>query len=180
VETVQDHERLVAALRARGVDYLAPRDAAGAPMGDEALLASLAGHADPRLRQALCALFLVQPGLAPLVPALARALPREAAVELMAQYMAAVYLREIWATRLARYLPALVPLPDHFSRELRLPPPSAEYGESGLRALAAWHQAAQQQPGNRLAEYENVAELLFGRLQLRVRRDVAAIAGRPG
>jgi hypothetical protein len=180
VDFVQDRERLVAALRARGVDYLAPGDAAGAPVDDEALVASLAGHADPRLRQALCALFLVQPGLAPLVPPLAERLPREAAVELTAQYMAAVYLRAIWATRLAHYLPALAPLPDHFSHALQLPSPDVDYGEGGLRALAAWHQTAARQPGSRLAEYENVAELLFGRLQLRARRDVAAIAGLPG
>ena len=50
---VTDRKRLVAALRQRGVDWLAPSDAQGAPLPDEMLIASLATHDDPRLRQAL-------------------------------------------------------------------------------------------------------------------------------
>src|SRR5262245_25060148 len=97
-------DQLVAALRARGVDYLAPSDASGDPLTDEALVAGLASSADPRLRQALIALFLLQPSLAPLVPVLRPGLPEAASVELLAHYAAAVYLQTMWRIRLGHYL----------------------------------------------------------------------------
>jgi hypothetical protein len=178
VERVDDPERLVAALRARGVAYLAPSDAAGAPLDDDSLLASLAASPAARLRQALAALFLVQPGLAEHVPAVRAALDPAAQVELTAQYMAAVYLREMWATRLSRYLPQLALLPDLFSQALGLPAPSEGYGKTGLHRLAAWHQGQTNRPGDRLTEYYNVADLLFGQLRLRANSRVAAVAGR--
>ena len=165
--------RLVAALRERGVDYLAPSDAQGEPLDDRALIAALAAHEDPRLRQALIALFLVQPHLAPLVASLRPALPEPAGSELVAHYMAAVYLRQIWATRLSHYLPSLTPLPDFFSEVLRLPSPTAGFGEYGLRSLADWHTHHRRERGNALAEYENVADLLFGRLALKAERVAA-------
>jgi hypothetical protein len=56
---VRDREPLVSALRERGVDYLAPSDAQGPPLADGVLIASLAAHHDPRLRQALIALFML-------------------------------------------------------------------------------------------------------------------------
>jgi hypothetical protein len=170
---VEDRERLVAALRARGVDYLAPGDAAGAPVDDEALVASLAGHVDPRLRQALCALFLVQPGLAPLVPPLAERLPREARVELTAQYMAAVYLREMWGIRLERYRPGLAELPDYFSQQLGLPSPPEEHGKAGVHALAAWQAEQASVRANYLSEYQHTAELILAQLKLAWRHELA-------
>jgi hypothetical protein len=173
VTSVEDREWLVAALRARGVDYLAPRDAAGAPVADAALLASLAGHADPRLRQALCALFLVQPALAPLVPALVETLPREAAVELKAQYMAAVYLREMWGIRLERYQPGLAELPDYFSEQLGLPSPQEGHGKLGLYALAGWQARQFGVRANFLSEYQHTAELILAQLKLAWRNELA-------
>jgi hypothetical protein len=65
-----DRDALVAALRARGVDYLMPIEATGDPVADEPLIASLAANEDPRLRQALIALFLLEPRLAQHVPAI--------------------------------------------------------------------------------------------------------------
>lgn len=180
MKLVEDRDTLVAALRARGVDCLAPSDAAGPPLDDAALIASLAAHPDARLKQALCALFLVRPQLAPLVPGLLDDLPPAATVELTARYMAAVYLRAMWATRLGHYLPDLPPLADHFSQSLGLPAPGELHGKAGLYALAAWHE---QQTGRRInyrAEYENAAELLFGRLQLRLDQHVPALAARTG
>jgi len=50
---ISDHDQLVAALRVRGIDWLAPEEAEGAPLDDAPLIASLAAHADPRLREAL-------------------------------------------------------------------------------------------------------------------------------
>jgi hypothetical protein len=180
MDLVEDRDTLVAALRARGVDYLAPGDAAGPPVDDAALVASLAAHADPRLKQALSALFLVRPDLAALVPGRAAALPPAAAVELTARYMAAIYLRAMWATRLRHYLPELPPLPDYYSHSLALPAPGEMHGKAGLYALAAWHERQTGRRINYRAEYENAAELLFGRLRLRVDRHVAALAARPG
>ena len=173
---IHDRDALVAALRDRGVDYLMPTDAQGDPVGDEPLIASLAANEDPRLRQALIALFLLHPELAPLAPELRKTLGPETEIELVANYMAAVYLRQIWATRLSHYLPALAPLPDFFSQSLQLPSPQAGFGEPGLRALASWHAHNGHERGNHCAEYENVADLLFGRLALKVRAHVSAAA----
>src|SRR6185369_6834571 len=129
-EAVRD--RLVAALRERGVDYLAPSDAAGQPLPDEALIAALAAHDDPRLRQALIALFMLHPALAPLVPPLCARLAPAAQVELKAHYLAAVYLQTMWRIRLNHYLPPTPDLPDYFSAELGLPDAQEEFGKAGL------------------------------------------------
>lgn len=168
---ISDREALIAALRERGVDYLTPSDAKGeAPIADESLIASLAVHPDPRLRQALIALFLLQPQLAPIVPRLRNDLDQRAAQELLAYYTAAMYLQNMWRTRLSYYLEAIIELPDYFSTELGLPPASDEYGKVGLYALADWHAARSPYRFNHLSEYEGVADLLFESLRLRRRR----------
>lgn len=169
-------DQLVAALRQRGVDYLAPGQAQGAPLDDAALIAALAAHDDPRLRQALIALFLVHPELAARVPALRPSLPQPAATELVAHYMAAVYLQTMWAIRLGHYQAPVVPLPDYFSRELGLPRPNELYGKAGLHALADWHTAHRLEPGNPLSEYEGVFSLIIERIKSRARPHVAAAA----
>jgi hypothetical protein len=163
---VTDRERLVAALRQRGVDWLAPSDAQGAPLPDEMLIASLATHEDPRLRQALIGLFLLQPSLAIRVPHIVTALDEQAASELKASYTAAVYLQTMWRIRLARYLPAMLELPDYFSQTLSLPPPQDEYGKAGLYALAQWHASRARFPYNYVSAYAGVADLLFASLKV--------------
>jgi hypothetical protein len=174
---VRERERLVAALRERGVDYLAPSDAAGDPLADEELIASLAAHDDPRLRQALIALFMLHPELAPLAPPLCVRLAPAAAVELTAHYLAAVYLQSMWRIRLDHYLPPTPDLPDYFSASLGLPDALDEYGKAGLYALADWHAAHVPWRANHLSEYEGVAELLLGRLWLKAQRHVTATGG---
>jgi hypothetical protein len=169
-----DREALVAALRERGVDYLAPSDAQGEPVADEALIASLAAHDDPRLRQALIALFLLHPRLAPLVPPLCARLEPAAAVELKAHYLAAVYLQSMWRIRLDHYLPPTPDLPDYFSASLDLPDALDEYGKAGLYALADWHSAHAAGRANHLSEYECVAELLLADIQLKARHVASA------
>jgi len=173
----RQRDRLVAALRERGVDYLAPSDAAGEPLSDEELIASLAAHDDARLRQALIALFMLHPGLAPLVPPLRARLAPAAAVELTVHYLAAVYSQSMWRIRLDHYLPPTPDLPDYFSAELELPDALDEYGKAGLYALADWHAAHVPWRANHLSEYEGVAELLLGRLWLKAQRRVAAAGG---
>jgi hypothetical protein len=165
-----ERARLVAALREHGVDYLAPSDARGEPLDDRALVKALAEHEDPRLRQALIALFLVQPQLAPLAASLRPMLPEPAATELVAHYMAAVYLQSIWMIRLGHYQSPVVPLVDYFSQQLDLPHPEEMFGELGLRALAAWHTAHRAERGNPLSEYEGVFELIIDRIRSRARR----------
>jgi hypothetical protein len=169
-------DQLVAALRQRGVDYLAPSDAQGTPLDDAALIAALAAHDDPRLRQALIALFLVHPELAPLVPGLRSSLPKPAATELVAHYMAAVYLQAMWGIRLSHYQAPVVPSPDYFSRELDLPMPDELYGKAGLHALADWHTAHRREHGNPLSEYEGVFSLIIERIKSRSWAHVAAAA----
>jgi hypothetical protein len=163
VET--DRQRLVAALRQRGVDWLAPGDAHGAPMPDEMLIASLATHDDPRLRQALIGLFLLHPSLAVLVPHVATTLGERACRELTAYYTAAVYLQTMWRIRLNRYLPGMHDLPDYFSPALSLPPRQDEYGKAGLYALAEWHASHARFSYNYVSAYAGVADLLFASLK---------------
>jgi hypothetical protein len=176
VELVRDWDTLVAALRERGIDYLAPSDAQGEALDDETLLASLAAHDHPRLVQALIALFMRHPELAPLVPPLRARLETAAQVELLAQYMAAVYLQSMWRIRLDHYLPPTPDLPDYFSAELGLPSPDDLYGKAGLYALAEWHSAHAPGRANHLSEYMGVAELLLEDIKLKARH-VAAAAG---
>jgi len=173
-ELVRDREALVAALRERGVDWLAPSDAAGAPLTDETLIASLAANEDARLRQALIGLFLLHPALAPLVLKLRLEMDAAAEIELIAHYTAALYLQRMWRVRLAHYLPPFADLPDYFSKELSLPAPEEEYGKTGLHTLAVWH-AKQAQRANHLSEYEGVADLLFERLKSKAKHVAASL-----
>jgi len=174
---VRDREALVAALRERGVDWLAPSDASGAPIPDEILIASLAANEDARLRQALIGLFLLRPGLAPLVLKLRPDMtPAPAEIELIAHYLAALYLQRMWRVRLTHYLPLVADLPDYFSKELSLPAPEDEYGKTGLYALAAWHTEHSPQRANHLSEYEGVANLLFERLKSKAKHVAASLS----
>jgi len=172
---VTERESLVAALRKHGVDYLVPTDAKlEAPIEDEVLLASLAAHEDPRLRQALIALFLLHPELSGLVRRARDRLQGRTACELMAFYTAAVYLQRMWRIRLGQYLPAFIEMPDHFSAELCLPRTEEEHGKVGLHRLAEWHSTLDLSPRSHLSEYEGVADLLFQSLRLKKRQDEPA------
>ena len=172
-----ERERLVAALRERGVDYLAPSDAAGEPLDDAALIKALAESDDPRLRQALTALFLVDPHLASLAAHLPTKLAEPALTELLAHYQAAVYLQTMWAIRLGHYQSPVVPLPDYFSQALGLPQPHEMDGKLGLHALADWHAAHRTAHGNPLSEYEGVFSLIIHRIKSRALRHVAPARG---
>jgi hypothetical protein len=174
---VTDRERLVANLRQRGVSWLAPGDAHGAPVPDEILIASLAAHEDPRLRQALIGLFLLHPSLAMLAPGIAATLDEWANSELKAYYTAAVYLQTMWRIRLVRYLPAMLDLPDYFSPALSLPPPEDEYGKAGLYALAEWHASRARFPYNYVSAYTGVVDLLFASLKTKCSLHESTTAG---
>ena len=126
------------------------------------------------MRQALIALFILHPNLAPLVPPLCARLAPAAAVELTAHYLAAVYLQSMWRIRLNHYLPPTPDLPDYFSADLGLPDAQDEFGKAGLYALADWHAAHVPWRANHLSEYEGVAELLLADIQLKARHVAAA------
>jgi hypothetical protein len=166
VSVVDDRESLVAELRARGIGHLAPSDAARTmPLDDDSLLASLAAHGDPRLRQSLIALFLVHPDLATRVPALRARLDPPVALDLATYYSAAVFLQRMWSIRLKRTVRDYRELPDVYSHELGLPPASQAHGKPGLHALAEWHAARSPYPFNRLGEYHTAAEHAFWSLE---------------
>ena len=167
-----DRDSLVAQLRELGVRYLTPTDA----QVDETrrvatpdLLGRLAAHPDPRLRHALIAVFILHPDLAGEVPKLIDVLDPAARVELMAHYMAAVYLQRMWRTRLGFYLDVRL-LPDLFSSELGLPSPEERHGKTGLHAVAQWHANQSPYPFNQLSSYHHVMDLLFAQLKQGTRR----------
>lgn len=177
MELVAHRERLVSALRARGVNWLAPSDARGEPIADAILIASLASHDDPRLRAALTALFLLRPELASCLADVLQRLTQPARDELTARYMAAVYLQRFWHTRLSLYLGNFVELPDLYSKTLKLPDAREGYGKIGLRLLAERHQLGEAAIYNRLAEYHQQLDLVFAALKLRIRAHEPTIAG---
>jgi hypothetical protein len=176
-DLTHDRERLIAALRARGVDYLLSDGDEAEPLTDETLIASLAGHEDARLRSALIALFLLHPELAERVPGVLATLSPAAANELRARYMAAVYLQRFWRTRLEIYGLTRPDLLDLFSAQLGLPAPEVMFGKPGLHELALWHQQQNPVAYNRRVEYELVIEHLVAALKAKDRNHEPAAIG---
>ncbi|MBI5300977.1 MAG: hypothetical protein HY868_02485 [Chloroflexi bacterium] len=156
--------QLVAALREYGIRFLADGEAHVERVAPPMLIAELARAKDARLHLALTDLFLLHPSFANFVRLVVPGLDGDAARELQARYMAAVYLQRMWSTRLSFYLDAFQLLPDLFSRELGLPAPDERFGKVGLVALAQWHARAANVPYNYLASYNKSADLLFGQL----------------
>jgi len=168
-----ERDTLVAALRERGVRYLAPSDPQAedsAALAPQELIADLAAQADARLRLSLIPLFILHPDWADLAPRAAAQLDEPAQTELMACYMAAVYLQRQWNIRLGLYLPAVSLLPDWFSERMGLPSPEERHGKVGLYMLADWHAARSPYPFNWLASYQRVMEQLFNQLKQEARQ----------
>ena len=176
MEIVTDREQLVAALHERGVNWLAPSDARGESIPDAALIVSLASHDDPRLRAALTGLFVLYPELALCLTEALRPLTLAVHDELMARYMAAVYLQRFWRTRLGLYLGSFIELPDLYSKTLGLPDAKEGFGKIGLHMLAEWHQQRTSPIYNRLAEYQQQIDLVFAALKLRAHKHEPATA----
>lgn len=163
-----EYEPLVAALRDRGVRFLAPSDAHPGPeaIDDLALVACLASHDQPRLRLALAALFILHPGLAGQLEALD--LPPAAQTELRIQYTAAACLQRMWSIRLGFYPGQFPLLPDLYSAALGLPPVDTHYGKLCLHTLAA------RQPFDQLPAYDGLMNLLFAQLKAETTHEHAA------
>lgn len=135
----RDDARLVAALWGQGVRHLSIAEPASShtALDTRTLIARLAGHVDPRLREALIPLFLRQPDLATAVSAQVQHLPPADADALRHLYTAAVYLQRLWLTTLRMHLGDFPLLPDHFGQaHYHLPAPAEKFGEAGLQALA--------------------------------------------
>ena len=170
-EASYSRESLVAALRERGVSYLAPRDAVAgeAPATSEQLLTALLCQNDSRLRLAMIPLLLREPELADCVPALTARLDPDLALELQTLYTAAVYLQRNWLSRLRIYLNSMELLPDLFSRQLELPPPEDRFGKTGLYELSEAWKARSAYPFARLEALDNTIDLFFEQLKLETR-----------
>jgi hypothetical protein len=129
------------------------------------LIAALAQHDLPRVREALILLFLRHPEFASYIPELAATLPTTASTTLRHFYTAAVYLQRLWRGKLEMYLGQLPSLPDYFGQsEWGLPAPTEHYGEAGLRVLADLFRA--KTGDNWLSTYQSAISLFFSQLQL--------------
>ena len=161
-------ESLVAALRDRGISYLAPSDAVASEVLEthEQLICALLHQDDSRLRLAIIPLLLRHPGISASVPNLAASLDDVASLDLQTMYMAAVYLQRNWRSRLSIYLDDMTLLPDLFSHHMGLPLPEERFGKTGLVELADAWQARSQYPFERLQALNNTIELFFGQLKL--------------
>ena len=166
----QPDASLIGALRAHGVRHLAVAEPA-APYGaveSTTLIARLAGHPDPRLREALIPLFLRQPELADQTPGLVSRLPLAAADVLRQFYTAAVYLQRFWLSTLRIYLSDFPLLPDYFGRtHYHLPAPDERFGEAGLRGLARLY--TDKTGLDWLSVYESTMNLFLQQLNLEQR-----------
>ena len=168
---LNEHDQLVAILRESGVRYLVPTDAradVSQPLNTLDLLKRLAESDDPRLRHSLIGLFILHPDWADLAKHLAASLQGATRIELLAHYMAAVYLQRLWRTRLGFYVEVQL-LPDLFSDQLGLPSPEIRSGKTGLHALAKWHADQLGTIYNYLSAYKKTMDLLFEQLKQEAR-----------
>lgn len=164
---------LLSGLSARGIRHLrvAEQPVVYTPFGDRTLIAMLAAHPDPRVRESLMPLFLRHPDLSKHVPQLVDGLAAPAADTLRHMYTAAVYLQHFWRSTLGLYLGNFPRLPDFFGQTIYgLPSPDDQFGESGLRALAA--QFTQRTGFEWLSVYTAAVDLLLRQLSLEDTLDV--------
>jgi hypothetical protein len=169
----QSANLLAGALKARGLRHLQLAEPAVtyAAVDDVALIANLAGHADPRLREALIPLFLRHPELAEQARSLAALLEPDAADTLRHFYSAAVYLQRLWLSTLRLYLGSFPVLPDHFGQAYyHLPSPEENFGEAGLRSLARHY--ADETGLDWLSVYQSAMNLFLQQLSLDQTRHV--------
>lgn len=144
----------------------APAQSSPQPVAPETLIRQLAQHDEPRVREALIPLFLRHPAYHRWVPALAESLNNQPAQTLRHFYTAAVYLQHLWRGTLGLYLGAFPDLPDYFGEtEFGLPSPQLQWGEVGLRLLAA--RFAAETGDNWLTTYEGALSLFLAQQQLR-------------
>jgi hypothetical protein len=139
INTKPDDPTLVYSLETFGLNMLRLSSSAEqrTTLEPAVLIAALAEHTEPRLREALIPLFLRKPQLHQYVPELVTSLPSDTTDVLRHFYTAAVYLQRLWFSTLQLYLGAFPLLPDYYGESYyQLPPPDIHFGEAGLRTLA--------------------------------------------
>ena len=135
MDAAPDSEDAIAALKAWDVPYLDVSDSGRLPARRDPawMAAALIVSSAPRVRLAVTAFYLKNPGEAASVQSALPVLQPKAALLLKYYYTAAVYLEQYWRSALNRS--GQKPLPDLFSRELGLPSPQALHGRFGLYHL---------------------------------------------
>jgi len=162
-----DDEALAATLAQFDVHYLrTPTETEPLPVDPAGLIAVVAKHPSPRVRETLIPLFLRHPEFARYVPDLVAVLPPTASTTLQHWYTAAVYLQQLWWGKLEMYLGNGPLLPDYFGQsEWELPAPTEHYGEAGLRVLA--EHLRSKTGDNWLSTYQTVMSLYLNQLKLK-------------
>lgn len=152
-------EEAIASLWLWDVHFLAADPSLKKPLPPEDLLERLIGSGSGRVRLGVVAFFLRHPELAGKVHPVLSKLGDQEALLLKYYYTAAVYLQRYWETALwTKDSPAL---PDYFSQELGLPPPSLLHGKIGLWALEEALQGFAGQPFNYFSSFNSVAQILM-------------------
>lgn len=152
-------DQLTNALRALGVKFLMAGDHEDESLHKQParLISALAESKEARLRLSLIPLFLEHPEFSMYVRAVAKSLPPAARLTLQCYYSAAVWLRR-------KYQPRKKPLPDYFSKELKLQ--SAADPEENLRGLAKRHRELSGTQVNWLGTYQHAAQVWLKGLEL--------------
>lgn len=141
-----------------GVPYLQPSPGAkaGTFLNTPEMLQQLITSDSGRLRLSVCAFFLVHPEEAAAVKETLGFLETRDADLLKLYYMAAVYLQWLWGKALG----SANPLPDYFSKELKLPEPGLQNSRMGLAVLEEKLQECFGQPFNFLDRFDALVRLL--------------------
>lgn len=167
INTKPDDPTLVYSLETFGLNILrlSSSPVQGTTLEPAVLIAALAEHTEPRLREALIPLFLRKPQLHQYVPELVTSLASETADVLRHFYTVAVYLQRFWLSTLQLYLGTFPLLPDYFGQtHYHFPPPEKHFGEAGLRALADYYTG--QNGYDWLTIYQSAISLLLTQLNL--------------
>ena len=159
------NSELIEVLRQRGIRYLMAVDASKSNPNIDLpeLVERLAAHPEPRLREALIPLFIRTVNSSDIVEqALKGVTPQEREV-IQHMYTAAAYLQRLWYSTLGIYLGDVHLLPDLFGEgRYHLPAPEEDYGEAGLRLLAAHFQ--EKTGYDWLSAYDSVIALFLQQL----------------
>jgi hypothetical protein len=160
-----DEEALVAELELLGIRYLSRQTSflAAGPRPPAQLLADLVRQPSARVRESVISLLLTHPYYAAAVPDALAVLRERERLTLRLFYTAAVLLQAEYVDRLEAATALEVQwLPDLFSVELGVPPPSVPY-RSRMSSLAETHQRSTGIAANWAGTYENVAVKLLRR-----------------
>jgi hypothetical protein len=156
--------RLLAELDALGIRYLvsgsAPTgQAEPRPLHPASLLSEVARAREPRLRDAVVALLLLHPELADSVERARAASDADTSEQLATLALAALYAQQKWypLLTLAFGHPPCLSAQRFASywAERGLPPPACEYGELGMRGLAAYERERTGSIANFEGDWEN-------------------------